>query len=215
MSEPMYHSKLIGYLESLVPPRGPVMMEMEAYAREVRFPIIGAAAGYFLYQVARMTGAKQIFELGSGYGYSTAWFARAVRENGGGVVHHVVWDEDLSQKARGYLGRMGYDDIVQYHVGEAVETLRNTAGAFDLMFNDIDKHGYPASIPVIKEKLRPGGALLIDNMLWHGAVFEESDQSPDTAGVREVTRLLTTDTDFVASLMPVRDGVILATYLPK
>jgi caffeoyl-CoA O-methyltransferase len=215
MSEPMYHSKLIGYLESLVPERDPVMKEMEGYAREVNFPIIGTAAGYFLYQVARMTGAKRVFELGSGYGYSTAWFARAVRENGGGVVHHVVWDEDLSQKARGYLGRLGYNDIVQFHVGEAVETLRNTDGPFDLMFNDIDKHGYPASIPVIKEKLRPGGALLIDNMLWHGAVFDDSDQSTNTQGVREVTRMLTTDPDFVSTLVPVRDGVILAAYLPR
>jgi predicted O-methyltransferase YrrM len=215
MSEPMYHSKLMAYLESLVPERDPVMQEMEAYAREVNFPIIGAAAGYYLYQIARLTGAKRIFELGSGYGYSTAWFAKAVRENGGGVVHHVVWHEDLSQKARGYLGRLGYDDIVQYHVGEAVETLSGTEGSFDLMFNDIDKNGYPASIPVIKSKLNPGGALLIDNMLWHGAVFDETDQSPDTAGVREVTRLLTTDPDFIATLVPIRDGVIHATYLPK
>jgi caffeoyl-CoA O-methyltransferase len=215
MSEPLYHSELMGYLDGLVPPRDPVMQEMEAYAREVRFPIIGAAAGYFLYQVARMTGAMRIFELGSGYGYSTAWFARAVRENGGGVVHHVVWDEELSGKARGYLGRLGYDDIVRYHVGEAVETLRQTAGPFDLMFNDIDKNGYPASIPVIKEKLRHGGALLIDNMLWHGAVFDSADSSPDTAGVREVTRMLTADPDFVSSLVPIRDGVILATYLPR
>jgi caffeoyl-CoA O-methyltransferase len=215
MPEPMYHSKLIGYLESLVPERDPVMQEMEAYAREVKFPIIGTAAGYFLYQAARMIGARRIFELGSGYGYSTAWFARAVRENGGGVVHHVVWDNDLSQKARGYLGRLGFNDIVQYHVGEAVQTLKQTEGPFDLMFNDIDKNGYPASIPVIKEKLRPGGALLIDNMLWHGAVFDEADRSPDTVGVLEVTRMLTTDPDFIASLIPIRDGVILANYLPK
>ncbi len=215
MSEPMYHSELAGYLDGLVPPRDPVMEEMEAYARETKFPIIGAAAGYFLYQVARLTGATRVFELGSGYGYSTAWFAKAVRENGGGVVHHVVWHEDLSQKARGFLGRLGYDDIVQYHVGEAVETLRNTEGPFDLMFNDIDKDGYPASIPVIKEKLRAGGALMIDNMLWHGAVFDHADQSASSNGVREVTRLLTTDPDFIASLVPIRDGVILATYSPK
>ena len=210
MPEPMYHPRLPDFLDSLVPPRDPVMQEMEAYAREVRFPIIGTAAGYYLYQIARMTSAKQIFELGSGYGYSTAWFARAVRENGGGVVHHVVWDEDLSNKARGYLGRLGYDDLIQYHVGEAVETLRNTNGVFDLMFNDIDKKGYPASLPVIKEKLKVGGVLLIDNMLWHGAIFDEADNEPDTLGVHEVTKVLTTDPDFISTLMPVRDGVITA-----
>ena len=210
MPDPMYHPQLPGYLESLVPPRDPIMQEMEAYAHEVNFPIIGIPGGYFLYQIARMLKATQIFELGSGYGYSTAWFAKAVRENGGGVVHHVVWDDDLSAKARGYLGRLGYDDIVQYHVGEAVETLKQTSGTFDLMFNDIDKHGYPASIPIIKEKLRPGGALLIDNMLWHGAIFNPDDHTPDNAGVQEVTRMLTQDGEFISTLVPLRDGIIVA-----
>jgi predicted O-methyltransferase YrrM len=198
------------YLDSLVPPRDEVMQEMEAYAKEVGFPIIGTAAGYFNYLIARLMGARRVFELGSGYGYSTAWFAKAVKENGGGVVHHVVWDEGLSGKARGYLGRLGYADTVQFHVGEAVETLKQTAGSFDLMFNDIDKHGYPASIPVIKEKLRVGGVLLVDNMLWHGAIFDEADQSADTRGVLGVTRMLTTDPDFIASLVPIRDGMIMA-----
>ncbi|HLK58642.1 MAG TPA: O-methyltransferase, partial [Chthonomonadaceae bacterium] len=110
--------------------------------------------------------------------------------------------------------RLGYSDIVQFHVGEAVETLRNTAGPFDLMFNDIDKHGYPASIPVIKEKLKPGGAMLIDNMLWHGAIFDEADQSPNTLGVLDVTRMLTQDPDFISTLIPIRDGMILAYYQP-
>ncbi|MCW3099825.1 MAG: putative O-methyltransferase [Chthonomonadaceae bacterium] len=214
MPEAMFHSRLVDYLDSLVPERDAVMQEMEAYAREVGFPIIGTAAGYYNYILARMTGATQIFELGSGFGYSTAWFARAVRENDGGVVHHVVWDDDLSAKARGYLSRLGYDDIVQFHVGEAVETLKNTAGKFDMMFNDIDKHGYPQSIPVIKEKLKPGGVLLIDNMLWHGAIFDESNQTPDTLGVHEVTRLLTTDPDFKSTLIPIRDGMIMAWYQP-
>src|SRR5215213_5684210 len=90
------------YLDSLVPPRPPEMQAMEAYAKQTDFPIIGPASGYFCYQIARMIGARRVFELGSGYGYSTAWFAQAVKENGG-VVHHVVWDEGLSQKARGHL----------------------------------------------------------------------------------------------------------------
>jgi predicted O-methyltransferase YrrM len=157
-----------------------------------------------------MIGARRIFELGSGYGYSTAWFARAVQEHGGGVVHHVVWDQELSRRARGHLDTLGFADIVQYHIGEAVQALRQTPGPFDLIFNDIDKDGYPDSLPVIAEKLRPGGALIIDNMLWHGGIFDESDHSPATEGVREFTRRITTDPGWIASLVPVRDGVIVA-----
>ncbi len=142
---------------SLVPPREPEMQEMEKYAEETDFPIIGAAAGYYCYQIARMIKARSVFEMGSGYGYSTAWFAKAVKENGGGVVHHVVWDAKLSEMARGHLSRLGFDGLIQYQVAEAVETLRGTSGTFDLIFNDINKEAYPASLPLIKEKLRSGG----------------------------------------------------------
>jgi predicted O-methyltransferase YrrM len=198
------------YLDSLVPERPPELQKMEAYARQHGFPIIGPASGHFCYQVARMIGARRIFELGSGYGYSTAWFARAVKENGGGTVQHVVWDEELSSMARHHLGRLGYDGIVQYTVGEAVAALRQAEGPFDIIFNDIDKDGYPASLAVIAEKLRPGGVLIIDNMLWHGAIFDDADQSPANRGVREVTRMLTSDPAWIASLVPVRDGMIVA-----
>ena len=198
------------YLDSLVPARAAEMQAMEAYAKETGFPIIGPSAGQLCYQIARMIGARRVFELGSGYGYSTAWFARAVQENGGGTVHHVVWDEQLSQKARGHLGALGYGEIVSYHVGEAVAALRAADGPFDLIFNDIDKHGYPASLPVIAEKLRPGGVLIIDNMLWHGEIFDADNRSANTEGVREFTRLITTDPGWIASLVPIRDGLIVA-----
>lgn len=210
----LFHPQMMGYLESLVPKRHKIMLEMEVRAREIGFPIIGIAGGQFLYLIARMMKATRIFELGSGYGYSTAWFARAVRENGGGVVHHVVWDENLSSQARDYLGRLGYSDIVQFHVAEAVETLKATTGPFDLIFNDIDKTGYPASIPVIKEKLRPGGVLLLDNMLWHGAIFNPADTSEATKAIHETTRLLTQDPQFISSLIPIRDGIMLSYYVP-
>ncbi len=198
------------YLTALVPPRQTEMQTMEDYAEKNDFPIIGAAAGYACYQAARMIGAKSVFEMGSGYGYSTAWFARAVQENGGGVVHHVVWDEGLSGMAREHLGRLGYGEIVQYRVAEAVETLRQTPGPFDLIFNDIDKQAYPESLPLIKEKLRSGGVLIIDNMLWHARIFDKNDHSPATEGVRRFTDEITNDPDWIVSLIPVRDGVIIA-----
>lgn len=202
--------RLRAYIDSLVPERPPELQAMEDYAGEHHFPIIGPTAGYFCYQIARMIGARRVFELGSGYGYSTAWFARAVQENGGDQVHHVVWNEELSQNARGHLGRLGYNEIVHYHVGEAVETLRRTDGPFDLIFNDIDKEGYPASLPPISEKLRSGGVLIIDNMLRGGRVFDDIDQSPATQGVREITRMIRTDPSWIASLIPIRDGLMMA-----
>jgi caffeoyl-CoA O-methyltransferase len=202
--------EIASYLDSLVPARPPELAAMERVAAKTNFPIIGPASGQLCYLVARLIGARRVFELGSGFGYSTAWFARAVRENGGGEVHHVVWDDDLSIRARAHLEKLGYTDLVRFHVGEAVETLRGTDGPFDLIFNDIDKRGYPASIDAIAEKLRPGGALIIDNLLWSGRILDAEDQSPDTEGVREVTRLIMNSDRWVASIVPIRDGVLVA-----
>lgn len=198
------------YLDSLVPPRPAEMQTMEAYAKQNKFPIVGPAAGYYCYQLARMIGAKRIFELGSGYGYSTAWFARAVKENGGGTVFHVVWDDGLSQRARKHMSALGYDGLIEYRVSEAIKALRETAGPFDLIFNDIEKDGYPASLSVIKEKLRPGGILITDNMLFHGAIFDPQNHTKTVEGVREFTKLVMNDPTWTASIVPIRDGLLVA-----
>ncbi len=210
MDKPLIPEYLMDYIDSLVPPRSPEMQAMEKNAEKTGFPIVGPASGYLCYQVARMIGAKRVFELGSGFGYSTAWFAKAVTENGGGEVYHVVWDEELSREARLHMAALGYDGIIRYHVGEAVQTLRETAGPFDLIFNDINKEDYADSLPVIAEKLRPGGVLIVDNMLWHGRIFDGKDKTPATESIRKLTELLTRSPDWIATLVPVRDGVIVA-----
>lgn len=204
------HPQITGYLDSLVPERPPELLAMERYAEENQFPIIGPAAGHYCYLTARMIGAHRVFELGSGYGYSTAWFARAVRENGGGVVHHVVWDDELSTRAKGHLEALELDDLVRYTVGEAVAALRETEGPFDLIFNDIDKQGYPAALDVVETKLRSGGVMITDNALWHGRIFDASDESAATRGVRELTDRLSHDPAWATTLVPIRDGLLLA-----
>lgn len=210
MPKAMIAPEVTEYLEALVPKRAPELARMERYARKTRFPIIGPAVGHLCYMLARTIGARRVFELGSGFGYSTAWFARAVQENGGGVVHHVVWDDELSQQARGHLEALGFSDQVRYTVGEAVETLRRTPEEFDLIFNDIDKRGYPAALPVIESKLRSGGLLIVDNLLWSGRIFDAKNKTPDTQGVRKLTRMVMKSPNWTASIVPIRDGVLVA-----
>lgn len=198
------------YLEGLIPARHPVLQEMEAYARKERFPIVGPAVGQLFYLLTRMSGARRVFELGSGYGYSTAWFAMGVRDNGGGEVFHVVWDGGLSQAARGHLDRLGLRPFVRFHVGEAVAVLRETPGEFDIVFSDIDKEGYPASLPVIKQHLPPGGLLLADNMFWGGRTVDRRVTDGATEGVRAFTRAVFADPEFTGTIVPLRDGVLVA-----
>src|SRR5213082_808358 len=102
------------HLEALVPKRPAELARMERVAAKTDFPIIGPIVGQLCYLLALQMGARRVFELGSGFGYSTAWFARAVRENGGGEVHHVVWDDDLSARARKHLAALGLDDVVRF-----------------------------------------------------------------------------------------------------
>jgi predicted O-methyltransferase YrrM len=204
------YDKVQEYLATLVPAREPELQKMEEHAEKHDFPIIGPVCGYYCYQLARMLNARSVFELGSGYGYSTAWFAKAVKENGGGVVHHTVWDDELSKQAKEHLTKLGSAEVVEFHNAEAVATLRQTQGPFDIIFNDIDKEGYPDSLPVIKEKLRSGGVLIIDNMLWSGRTFDMNNSDKSTEAIRRFIRDITTDPDWIVSLAPMRDGMIVA-----
>jgi caffeoyl-CoA O-methyltransferase len=212
MSKDLYQDlaqpALSAYLEGVLPAR-PVLQEMEAHAAERRFPIVGPVVGHLFYVLARAAGARRVFEMGSGFGYSTAWFAMAVRDNGGGEVHHVVWDEGLSRQARGYLGRLGLTDVVRFSVNEAVAELRGSAGEFDIIFNDIEKDAYPAAFSVMKQRLRPGGILLVDNMIWRGRAIDPAADDPQTRGVRELTRLVFADPDLTGLIVPLRDGVFV------
>ena len=210
MNNALRFSDIHDYMLEQLPERPDELSAMEKHARETGFPIIGPVAGNMCYQIARIIGARKVFEMGSGYGYSTAWLARAVHENGGGTVHHVVWDAELSRKARVHLSQLGYAEIVQYHVAEAVKTLESTPGPFDLIFNDIDKPGYPEALPVIEQRLRAGGILIVDNMLLNGRIFESSDQSAPTSGVRELTKRINTSREWIGSIIPIRDGLLIA-----
>jgi caffeoyl-CoA O-methyltransferase len=198
------------YLTGLVPEREPELRRMEEHAERIGFPIIGPACGHLCYQIARMTGARRVFELGSGFGYSTAWFARAVRENGGGRVYHVVWDADLSTQARQHLAALGFTDGIEYRVGEAVDILQNTDETLDTVFLDIDKEGYPAALPVLKAKLRPGGVMLADNMFRRGTIVDPKATSTANEGVRTFTRMVVEDPDWISSIVPLRDGLMVA-----
>jgi caffeoyl-CoA O-methyltransferase len=205
------------WLDGLVPPRHEEMVRMEAYAAEHGFPIVGPASGQALFVLARLLGARSVFELGSGYGYSTAWFARAVQANGGGVVHHVVWDEKLSGMARAHLAAMGFPEAgsgagteIAYTVGEAVAALRAAPGPYDLVFNDVDKEAYPDTIDVVAAKLRPGGLFVTDNVVWSGKTWDASVDDERTEAIRRFVARMTADPAWETTVLPIRDGLLVA-----
>lgn len=184
---------------------------MESIAVEERFPIIGPVAGEFCYQIAKMCNARKIFELGSGYGYSTVWFAKALEENDGEVVHHTVWDEELSNRAKSHIKNMELDQFVQFHCSEALEALKQTDDTFDIIFMDVDKKYYPLALPLIEEKIKKGGILIVDNMLLRGRIFDPKRIDPTTDGVRDFAKLMQESDNWNSTLIPIRDGILLST----
>lgn len=204
------HPEVAAHLQYVTQHDNPLLKEMEERARNEQFPIIGPVAGVFCYQIARLVRARHVFELGSGFGYSTVWFARAVADNGGGRVYHTVWDERLSKDARTYLTRAGLVHIVNFQVTESLAALQRHNSQFDLIFCDIDKTQYPEALPIIKSRIRPGGAVIFDNMLWRGRIFDPDNRDEATQGIRRTTDMLLADPDFTTSLIPIRDGLVLA-----
>jgi len=200
------------YLRGLYDDGDPVRLEMEALARERRFPIVGPLVGRALVVLARAIGARRVFELGSGYGYSALHFARAVGE--AGIVHCTELSEENVVLAQGFLTRAGVWDRVVYHREEAVAALRHVGGTWDVVYNDIDKAGYPETVDVAYARLRPGGLFITDNVLWSGRVLPgEHDGTADTWGVVEFTRRLLAHPGFLTSINPTRDGVAVALRL--
>lgn len=198
------------YLHDLANPRDSILREMEVLAAERSFPIVGPAVGRLLYLLARMIRARRVFELGSGFGYSAYWFARAVGP--GGKVVLTEGDAERAAEAAEFLGRGEFADRVQIEVGNGLEIIDSISGEFDIVFNDIDKEDYPRVPEKAAAALRPGGLLISDNMLWFGTVLEQDPAEASTRGVKELTRLLYASDEFETVLIPIRDGVTVSTY---
>ena len=200
------------YLRRLYEDDDPVRRDMETLAGERRFPIVGPLVGRELSLLARAIGARKVFELGSGFGYSALFFAKAVGPEGS--VHCTDLSEDNERMAKEFLTRAGVWSRVRYHREEATGALRRVGGTWDIVYNDIDKDGYPETVDLAYERLRPGGLFITDNVLWSGRVLEpEENASAATRGVLEFTKRLLAHKGFLTSIHSTRDGVAVALRL--
>ena len=192
------------YLYALLPPRDEVRAEREAEATKYDVPIVGPAVARILYQLAVISGAKRVFEMGSAIGYSTIWWARAVGE--GGRVIYTDSDRKNAERARRYFERAGVGQRITIRVGDALELLSEEKEPYDIIFNDVDKEDYPRVLRLMLPHLRSGGLFITDNVLWSGRV---SKPNPDakTKAILEFNRLMYSSKDLFTSILPIRDGV--------
>ena len=204
----LVHPDIDRYLGNLASSGDPVLEEMEGLARERGFPIVGPQVGQMLYVLALTVGARRVLELGSGFGYSAYWFARAVGPEGQVVL--TEGSEDKAGEARVFLERGGFTDRVRIEVGNGLEIAERLDGEFDIVFNDVDKEDYPRAFDIALALVRPGGLFITDNMLWRGQVLDDAPADPTTRGVKTLTRQLYESEQFATTLIPLRDGVTVA-----
>lgn len=207
-------SSIESYLDALAARYDePVLREMEQYAVDHNFPIVERLCGVVLELMARTIGARRIFELGSGFGYSAYWWARAVDDHG--EIHLTDADPENARKAEDYLRRVRAWEPVTYHVGDALETLSRMHGEFDIVYCDAFKEGYPGIWRAARSRVRIGGLYICDNTLWSGRVVDPQAIANDerTAAIVEHNRLVAEDPDYIQTIVPLRDGLMVALRL--
>jgi caffeoyl-CoA O-methyltransferase len=192
------------YLAEVVPPRDAVVADMERYAREHNVPIIGPECGRLLYLLTQISGAKRIFEMGSAIGYSAVWFARAAGPQA--EVYFTDSDPKNVELAKENFRKAGLTDRVHILLGDAVELIDTVSGEFDIILIDVFKRQYPAALKKSLPRLKHGGLVIADNVLWSGKVTEPA-KDDDTRGVVEFNKMVYSSSELFPVIVPLRDGV--------
>jgi caffeoyl-CoA O-methyltransferase len=194
------------YLSSLLPERDAVLADIEKYAKERDIPIIGPDCGRLLWLMARLSGANRIFEMGSAIGYSAIWFARAAGP--AAEIYCTDGDPANAELARQNFERAGVSKNIRFMTGEAVELIDTTDGTFDIILIDVYKHQYPAALKKSLPRLKSGGLVITDNVLWSGRVGQPP-KDDNTRGILEFNRTVYASPELFPVIVPLRDGVAI------
>ncbi|MBX0294597.1 O-methyltransferase [Haloarcula nitratireducens] len=213
----MLHTESVDRLLSLTSPAAdPVVEAMEKRAETEGFPTVGNEVGSTLRLFARLESATSVFEFGSGFGYSAYWLAPVVGSDGTIVLTEV--DEDELELAREYFERGGYDDRAVFELGDALDVVERYDGPFDMVLLDHENDRYVDAFEAVREKVRPGGLIVADNVLHTAemdpaelerrltddAVAEPGSSADELGTYFEHVR---DDPDFETTVLPVGEGL--------
>jgi caffeoyl-CoA O-methyltransferase len=206
------HPEQEDYLDRLLPPRDAILREMEERAAREDIPISDPEVGKLLGILARAAGARRILEIGAAIGYGAIWLARGAPE---ARVYSVDIDPERLAAARGYLERAGVADRVELIEGAALEVIHRLDGPFDLVYVDAVKTEYRKYLDLIVPKLRVGGVVVCDNLLWGGQVAapDEDQEDRNADALRAFNGYLMMHPQLQAVVLPLSDGVGLATKI--
>ena len=196
------------YLDGLLPPSDDLIAEMERYAAEHRVPIADREVALFLEITARAINAKRALECGMAIGYSVIHLLRGMSDDGRVVT--IDPSDEMIRAAESYFGRAGLRDRVQIEKGYALEVIPKLTETFDLVFIDAVKEEYQGYLDLSLPKLRTGGVVICDNLLWGGRVAgqnELNDYKTSTEALREFNQYFVNHPQLRAVVLPVGDGL--------
>lgn len=200
------------YCESNSGAEPPYLQDLAVETRQqVAMPqmLSGALQGRFLAWISRLVGPRTIVELGTYTGYSALCLAEGLVD--GGMVHTIDIDPALGEMVRGHVSKAGMQDRIKLHHGPALDVLPLIPAPFDLVFIDADKENYPAYLEAVLPKVRSGGVIVADNVLWSGKVLAPpAGQDAETRALVEYARRVRSRPELEPVMIPLRDGLLVA-----
>lgn len=196
------------YLDKLIPQTDPLLREMEAYGAQHGVPSADREVALFVEITARSIKAKRALEIGMAIGYTSLYLARAVGEDG--LVVTIDPSDEMIQAAEAYLTRAGLRERVRIERGKALEVIPRLKDTFDLIFIDAVKEEYSDYLKLCLPRLRKGGVVIVDNLLWGGQVAGEIrslDQESSTNALREFNKYFVNHPKLLAEVLSVGDGL--------
>ncbi|NOX37955.1 MAG: O-methyltransferase [Calditrichaeota bacterium] len=201
------HPDVEQYLNQFAPLPHPVLAEMAEYAKTRDFPIVGPLVGRLLYLLIEYGHVHTILECGSGFGYSALWMALALPENGN--ITCIEYDAENIDRAKNYFDQAGMLHKVTFLKGNALDIVPTLSGTYDFIMNDVEKSQYPELLPLLISRLRVGGLLVTDNVLWKGEVVSENREG-NAAYVHQYNQMLYQEQSLFTTIIPLRDGLSLS-----
>jgi predicted O-methyltransferase YrrM len=203
------------WIETASPPIHPALAAIEVAAEPDRIPIVSRDSGRVLMTLA--ADRRRIVEVGTAFGFSTLWMALA--QPAGGTIVTIDPDRSRTDRARGWWREAGIADeqITVVHA-PALDAFAARdpalAGPFDMAFIDALKPEYEAYVTALVSRLAPGALVVADNVLWSGRVSADGDGDANTEALRRFDRAMLADPRFTTSILPVGDGLLVATLRP-
>ncbi len=204
--------KIANYIAALSTETDPFVIQLACQGHARGFPFLGLQAASCLELLASLLRARRVFEFGSGFGYSAYFLARAVGE--GGQVHGSEPEAELLGVHRTLFERHPYRQRIHLHQGLGEHVLESLSGEFDLIFIDHEKTLYPSALAAAIPRVRVGGAILADNVLWSGRTADTTNATDrDTEALRQFNTLSHEDPRLKTTILPVGDGLSLSLRL--